>query len=292
MTQPPILFDRRTLRRRRDRAVAGFAEHDFLVHEVAARLTERLHDVNRRFVRVLDLGARDGCLRSALAADALVVQSDLSAGFVAGLAGPRLVADEEALPFAPHAFDLVLSNLTLHWANDLPGALYQIRQALRPDGLLLAALWGSETLRELRQALLEAEAAVEGGASPRVGPFVDVRAAGGLLQRAGFALPVVDADLITVTYDNAFALMRDLRGMGEANLHAERRRGWSRRRTLMAAAEVYHARHADSEGRIPATFQVIYLTGWAPHESQPKPLKPGSGKMSLKDVLQKDRSTP
>jgi NADH dehydrogenase [ubiquinone] 1 alpha subcomplex assembly factor 5 len=291
MTAPQV-FDRRILRRRRDRAALHFGEHDFLVREVADRLGERLHDVNRLFTRVLDLGARDGGLKSYLRPDALVVQSDLSRRFVEKLSGLRLVADEEALPFAAHSFDLVISNLTLHWANDLPGALYQIRQVLRPDGLFLATLWGGETLRELRASLLEAEAAVEGGASPRVGPFVDVRAAGGLLQRAGFALPVVDADMITVTYDNAFALMRDLRGMGESNAHAQRRRSFSRRRTMLAMAEAYHARYADADGRIPATFQVIYLTGWAPHASQPKPLTPGSAKVSLKDVLDKGRNTP
>lgn len=282
------VFDRRNLRRHRERAVAGFADHAFLVEEVADRIAERLDDINRPFAHALDLGSHHGPLGRALQArrgHESLISTDLAHGFARESAGLRVVADEEMLPFAPASFDLVTSALSLHWVNDLPGALLQIRAALRPDGLFLGALLGGETLRELRQAFLEAEAAIEGGVSPRVSPFADVRQAGALLQRAGFALPVADADMVTVTYSDAFALMRDLKGMGEANVHLGRRRGFTNRRTIVAAAEAYHATHALPDGRIPATFQVIYLTGWAPHESQQKPLRPGSATTRLADAL-------
>jgi SAM-dependent methyltransferase len=198
---------------------------------------------------------------------------------------PALAADEETLPFAEASFDAVFSLLSLHWVNDLPGALVQIRRALKPDGLFLAALLGGETLTELRGALMQAEIEEEGGAGPRVSPFADVAQAGGLLQRAGFALPVADVDSITVSYPDAFRLMQDLRGMGETNAVAAHRRTASRRATLMRAAALYSERHADQDGRLPATFQVVYLTAWAPHESQPQPLRPGSAKARLADAL-------
>ncbi len=185
----------------------------------------------------------------------------------------------------PYAFDLVLSNLALHWTNDLPGALVQLRQILQPDGLLLATLWGGETLFELRRALIEAELAEEGGASPRVAPFADVRDLGGLLQRAGFALPVVDADTIEVSYPDAMALMRDLRAMGESNAVAERRRGFTRRATLARAAAAYAEHCERADGRITATFVLVTLTAWAPHASQPQPLRPGSAEARLADAL-------
>jgi SAM-dependent methyltransferase len=214
-----------------------------------------------------------------------LVSADPAPEFARLAPAPRLAADAEALPFAPDAFDLVLSPLLLHWTNDLPGALLQLRHMLRPDGLLLAALLGGETLDALRRALMEAEIAEEGGASPRVSPFADVRDLGGLLQRAGFALPVVDSDTIEVTYGDALALMRDLRAMGEANAVAERRRGFTRRATLARAAALYQERHAGPDGRIAARFQVITLTAWAPHASQQKPLKPGSAAARLAAAL-------
>ena len=202
------------------------------------------------------------------------------------------IADAEALPFAAGSFDLVLSLLDLHWVNDLPGALAQIRHVLRPDGLFLGALLGGETLSELRAVLLAAEAEVSGGASPRVAPKVDLRDAGALLQRAGFALPVADADTLTVSYPNALALMRELRGMGEGNAVAGRSRRFTRRAVLLRAAALYEERFADADGRVPATFQVLYLTGWAPHDSQPRPLHPGSAQASLARALDADRSEP
>jgi SAM-dependent methyltransferase len=196
-----------------------------------------------------------------------------------------VTADEEALPFAPDSFDAVLSNLSLHWVNDLPGALAQIRRILRPDGLLLASLLGGRTLEELRLCLLEAESEVAGGASPRVSPSMETRDAGALLQRAGFALPVADADLIDVSYPDALALMRDLRGMGETNATAGRTRRFTRREVVLRAAAIYARRFARPDGRIRASFEIVTLTGWAPAPSQPQPLRPGSAAARLADAL-------
>ena len=275
------VFDRAAVRRHRIRAAPNLGSHDFLVREIAERLTGRLDDVRRDFPVVLDLGhhravpaGRAGIGR-VLRCDAL---PDLAPAF-------GVAADEELLPFAEASFDLIASLLSLHWVNDLPGALAQMRRALKPDGLLLAAMFGGDTLGELRAAWAAAEIAEEGGASPRVAPLVDVRDAGALLQRAGFALPVVDLDSITVSYPDAFALMRELRGMGETNAAHERRKRFTRRATLMAMAEHYHANHADDDGRIRATFQIVYLTGWAPDPSQQKPLTPGSARARLADAL-------
>jgi SAM-dependent methyltransferase len=283
-----LVFDRRAVRRHRDRAAAGFAGHGFLVDEVADRLLERLGGVNRRFARVLDLGCHTGALARRAAAGLtpdLVVAGDLSAAMARRAPPPAIALDEEALPFAPASFDLVVSALSLHWVNDLPGTLVQVRAALRPDGLFLAALLGGETLRELRLCLLEAEAAVEGGASPRVSPFADLRDAAGLLQRAGFALPVADSDTITVSWADPLALMRELRGMGETNAVAARRKEAARRETLFAACARYRARFGTAEGRIPATFQVIYLAGWAPADTQQQPLRRGSAAHRLAEAL-------
>ncbi len=303
MSQPgslPQPFDRRALRRHRDRAAAGLAGYDFLFREVGGRLLERLGDLKRRFPLALDLGCRRGLLAELLGEDAkgppggieTLVQCDLSpvmAGYAAerpaGSGGPgRLVlaADEEALPFGPERFDLVVSCLSLQWVNDLPGALAQIRWALKPDGLFLAALFGGDTLLELRRALLDAETAERGGVSPRVSPFVDLRDAGALLQRAGFALPVADADRITVDWGSPLSLMRDLSRMGEGNALAERARHLTAPATLFAAAERYPRR---ADGRVEAEFEVVYLTGWAPAAGQQQPLRPGSAKASLAKAL-------
>lgn len=289
MTESYTIFDRGLLRRRRVRA-AGLGGETALLREAAERLADRLDDVNRRFSLALDLGCRSGTLARTLKGRGGVetlVQSDLApemAALAAG-GGPALAADEEFLPFGAGTFDLVLSCLSLHWVNDLPGALVQIRHALRPDGLFLAALLGGETLKELRQALMEAELEIEGGASPRVSPFADLRDLGGLLQRAGFALPVADLDSLTLDYRNVFELIQDLRALGETNAVAAQRRGASRRRTLLRAAGLYQARHGRPDGRIPASFQVLYLTGWAPHASQQQPLAPGSARSRLAAAL-------
>lgn len=284
-------FDRRAVRAHRDRAAAGLAEHDFLFREVADRLTDRLADITRRFPRALDLGCHGGEVARALGSRGGVetlIQCDLSPALcrTARANGHMTVcADEEALPFGRAAFDLVLSNLSLHWVNDLPGTLVQIRHCLKPDGLFLAALFAGQTLHELRDSLLEAELAVAGGVSPRVSPITDMRDLAALLQRAGFALPVVDSDTISVTYSDPFRLMQDLRGMGETNALTARPRSPTRRAVLFDAVARYSARHADADGRVPATFQVVYLTAWAPHESQQKPLRPGSARTRLADAL-------
>jgi SAM-dependent methyltransferase len=199
--------------------------------------------------------------------------------------GADLVGDEEALPFAAERFDLAVSLLSLHGVNDLPGALVQVRRVLRPDGLFLGCLLGGATLTELRQALTAAEAELEGGVSPRVAPFGDVRDLGALLQRAGFALPVTDVETVAVRYQDPFGLMRDLRAMGLTNALADRRRAPLRRATLMRAAALYADRFADADGRLRATFEIVWLSGWAPHESQQKPLRPGSARMRLADAL-------
>jgi NADH dehydrogenase [ubiquinone] 1 alpha subcomplex assembly factor 5 len=279
-------YDRRAWRAHRERASrAGTV--DFLHAEVAERLLDRLDVVNREFPSVLDLGARDDGLARALALRAgmaRVVAAEPAAALLAGAAGPRVAADPELLPFGDASFDLIASNLVLHWANDLPGVLVQLRHALKPDGLLLAALLGGQTLVELRTALFEAELAEENGVSPRVSPSVELGDAAALLQRAGFALPVADSETITVTYPDMLALMRDLRGMGETNALAARRR-FLRRGTLARAALIYAERFGDGEGRIPATFEVLFLCGWAPDRSQPRPLPRGSATKRLAEAL-------
>ncbi len=288
MTDDILVFDRRAVRLHRDRAAATMDAHDFLFREVAARLADRLADINRRFALALDLGGHGGILRQTEGlADRIgtLIESDLSPALAARSGGPALAADEEYLPFAEAGLDLVISNLSLHWVNDLPGALVQIRQSLKPDGLFLAAILGGETLHELRHALIEAEMAESGGISPRLSPFAELSNAAGLLQRAGFALPVADTDTITVTYGDAFALMQDVRRMGEASAVRERQKGFARRRMFLAAAERYAALYAGEDGRIPATFQILYLTGWAPAPTQQKPLRPGSATVRLADAL-------
>jgi NADH dehydrogenase [ubiquinone] 1 alpha subcomplex assembly factor 5 len=285
---PLLVFDRTALRLRRARAARQWSGRAFLKQEIATRLVERLDDVRRRFELALDIGCHGDEIATALGArDAVgrLIRADLGLSFARRAAGPAVVADEEALPFAPASFDLVLSAMTLHWVNDLPGTLIQISRCLRPDGLFLGAMLGGGTLWQLRQALGAAESEVEGGLSPRISPFADLGDAAGLLQRAGFALPVADSESIDVEYDNALALMRDLSAMGEGNLVAERRRGFSRRTTLLRAAEIYAERFAQPNGRIAATFEVLFLHGWAPHASQPKALRPGSAAHRLSEAL-------
>ncbi len=286
------IFDRSLLRKRRDRAAPHFASHDFLVREVAERLADRLSDVTRHFPLALDLGCHTGEVANTLCGRGgieTMVQCDLSPAMAARAAAhgrPTLAADEEWLPFADNSFDLVVSCLSLHWVNDLPGTLVQIRRVLKPDGLFLCAMLGGETLKELRQCLAEAEIAEEGGLSPRVSPFADVRDLGGLLQRAGFALPVVDADNVDVAYADPMRLLADLRGMGETNAVAEQRKGLTRRATMLHALNLYQQRFGNVEGRVPATFQVMTMTAWTPHPCQPQPLPPGAGQQSLSQVLE------
>ncbi|MBT6093522.1 MAG: methyltransferase domain-containing protein [Rhodospirillaceae bacterium] len=296
MAETMTVFNRRAVRQHRDRAAADLTAHDFLFAETAERLADRLDDVKRAFPLALDLGCHGGELSRALNSRGgieTLACADLSERMAKQAGTPALgpslalalAADEEALPFAAASLDLVLSNLSLHWVNDLPGALVQIRQALKPDGLFLASMLGGATLHELRTALYEAEIEVEGGLSPRFSPFADVRDLGNLLQRAGFALPVADFETITVSYETPLKLLRDLRGMGETNANSERRRTFSRRATLFKAMEIYMDRFAGPDGRVPASFEVITMTAWAPAPDQPKPLAPGSGATPLGDAV-------
>jgi len=286
MSQGPIIFDRRLLRARQQRARA-LGPETFLLDRVAEELAERLMAVLRRFERAVDLGTPTDAVAHALAAsgkvETIVAATPDAAQRDASLL--RVAADEEALPFADGSLDLVVSALALQFVNDLPGALIQIRRALKPDGLLLAALIGGESLSELREAFAQAESEIEGGVSPRVAPFADLRELGALLQRAGFALPVVDSDRLTVRYQSVLALMRDLRRMGATNALIERRHSSLKRATLARMAEIYAQRFADADGRLRASFEVVWLSGWAPHESQQKPLKPGSAAQRLADAL-------
>lgn len=282
----PTIFDRSLLRQRRRRANALGAE-TFLLDRVTAELGERLGVVLRRFERVADLGTPTAAVQRMLAASGrfgAVVAATLDPAQADG-ASLRVAADEEALPFADGSLDLVVSALALQFVNDLPGTLIQIRRALQADGLFMAALIGGGSLSELREAFAAAESEVEGGISPRVAPFADVRELGGLLQRAGFALPVVDSDRLTVRYDSAVGLMQDLRRMGATNILRERRRTPLKRSTLARVGAIYAERFADADGRVRATFEIVWLSGWAPHESQQKPLKPGSAARRLADAL-------
>jgi len=266
----PVIFDRRLLRARLARAIA-IGPATFLLDRVADDIAERLSAVLRTFDTVVDLGTPTDAVRRAITG---------RVGTVAAV-----VADEEALPFRDASLDLVVSALALQFVNDLPGTLIQIRRALRPDGLFLAAMIGGDSLAELRAVFAEAEAEVEGGVSPRVAPFADLRDLGALLQRAGFALPVTDVDRITVRYASPLALMHDLRRMGAGNALTERRRTPLRRATLRRLLEIYAERFADPDGRIRATFEIVWLSGWAPHQSQQQPLAPGSAKTRLADAL-------
>ena len=280
----PVIFDRKLLRARRARA-GGRDPATFLIERAADDLAGRLSAILRKFDIAADLGTPTDAVRVALAGSvgAIVAVDPV----VAHLKGARLAvaADEEALPFRDGSLDLVVSALALQFVNDLPGTLIKIRRALRPDGLLLAAMIGGDSLTELREAFAQAEAEVDGGVSPRVAPFADLRDIGALLQRAGFALPVTDVDRVTVRYASPLALMHDLRSMGAANALTERRRAPLRRATLRRLMEIYAERFSDPDGRVRATFEIVWLSGWAPHESQQKPLAPGSAKTRLADAL-------
>ncbi|MBI1186191.1 MAG: SAM-dependent methyltransferase [Alphaproteobacteria bacterium] len=287
MTAPPApLFDARLARLHRARAAGRFDTRAFLHKNAADDLAERLEAIPRRFNRALLLGA-PGLMRGAIAARpalAARIGETIAADSVAPLAPGGVALAPDALPFAVGHFDLVLSPLFLHWANDLPGALIQVRAGLTGDGLMLASVFGGDTLSELRTALLEGEAEARGGAGLRVAPFADVRALGALLQRAGFALPAADRDVITARYRDPFGLLRDLRGMGETNALATRAGPLTRSAAIKAGA-AYARRFSDPDGRVRATFEIVTLTGWAPHASQQTPLRPGSAQARLADAL-------
>jgi SAM-dependent methyltransferase len=265
----PILFDRALLMQRQRRAAQ--APETFLLDRAVEDLGDRLAAVNRAFNDTADLWTPGG------------LQAPFTDRFTSFARVPESVREE--LVLAPQSLDLAVSVLAFQFVNDLPGLLAQIRRALRPDGLLLAAMIGGDTLTELRQSFAAAEAECEGGVSPRVAPFADLRDVGALLQRAGFALPVTDVDRVVVRYANVFGLMQDIRHMGASNVLVERRRAPTRRATMLRMAEIYGERFADADGRIRATFDIIWLSGWAPHESQQKPLRPGSAKASLEEAV-------
>jgi SAM-dependent methyltransferase len=284
MPSHPVVFDRTLLRMRRRRAQA-LEPSTFLLERAAEDVADRLTGVLRAFDTAIDLGTPAPTLRRRLVGGRIgtIVAVDALAG--CSTDRPAVAADEEALPFRDSALDLVVSALALHFVNDLPGTLVQIRRALRPDGLFIAALLGGDTLFELRQAFAEAEAEVEDGISPRVAPFADLRDLGALLQRAGFALPVTDIDRITVRYGSPVDLMNELRRMGATNPLVDRRRRPLRRATLLRMIEIYRARFSDPDERIRATFEIVHMSGWAPHESQQRPLAPGSARVRLADAL-------
>ena len=270
-TAAPILFDRALLRARMERARRG-GPATFLLDRVREDFEDRMQAVTRNFADVADIWTPGELLRKPLAGR---FQSIVRVDF----------DPSEVLQLQPESLDLIVSALAFQFVNDLPGVLAQIRRALKPDGLLLAAMIGGDTLTELRQSFAAAEAECEGGVSPRVAPFADLRDVGALLQRAGLALPVTDVDRVVVRYDSAFALMTDLRRMGATNILIERRRTPTRRATMLRMAQIYAERFADADGRIRATFDVIWLSGWAPHESQQQPLRPGSAKASLEAAV-------
>ena len=288
--QIPRLFDSEAQRRNRSRAAVGFADFNFLKEEAAIRLADRVDLVRRDFPLCLDFGAHDGTLTRCLEPlnkTQKIIQADPAPAFakVAAKWGAAVATDYANLPFSHGQFDAVFSCLTLHWVDDLPGLLTQMRALLKPDGMLLVSLLGGNTLHELRSVLAAAESEINGGLSPRAAPMADIRDVGGLLGRAGLALPVADADRLTITYPNMFRLMADLRGMGEQNALLGRLRSPTSRRLFLRAAEIYEAEFGNADGTIPASFEIITLTGWAPHESQQKPLRPGAAINRLADGL-------
>lgn len=291
-TDAARIFDSRAIRRHRDRAAPIFADHAFLHEHVADGLLDRLADVTRQFDRVVEIGAQGGTLARRLTGTrgirdyTAVEPAARPAAALRHIPGVRVVrAEEELPPLADNAADLILSLLALQGANDLPGALIQINRALRPDGLFLGAMLGGDSLAELREIMLAAEIEVSGGASPRVAPMVSLRDLGALMQRAGFALPVIDHDRVTVTYETPLKLIADLRGMGLTLATFTRNRAIPPRAFWPTVDALYRDRYGGADGRVPATFEILWALGWAPAEGQPRPLRPGSAKQSLAQAL-------
>lgn len=286
-----FVFDHDVMRNKRDRCAPRFADHNFLFDWSGKQLLDRLSDIKRDYPRALVLGMRQGAgFFDALMGDeriGTISASDVSTAFLdrapAGIEAVQ--AHEEMLPFEKQSYEMILCNLGLHGLNDLPGALVQMRNTLKPDGLFMASMLGGESLHELKTSLMEAELEISGGISPRVAPFADKQDMGALMQRAGYALPVIDSERVIVTYENAFKLFSDLRGMGETNSLTQRSKTIPPRALFFRAAEIYAEKFAERDGRIAATFEIIFLLGWAPHESQQKPLKPGSAQTRLADAL-------
>jgi len=285
------IFDKPALESKRNRAAKSFSAHDFLVRRAGEDIADRLDAIQRNFDTAIEIGSRSGLFAEILSHHpaarkiSALQQFESAAAMRARNPSTSSPGGHDPLPLEPQSCDLIISLLNLHNVEDLTGALIQSRRALRPDGLFVAALFGGETLTELRQSFLQAESEMEDGASPRIHPNADIRDLGSLLQRAGFALPVTDSDRITVTYEHPLRLMSELRAMGESNALKERRKTFTRRATLLRACEIYQEKFGTADRRIPATFEIITLTGWAPHDSQQKPLKPGSGEISLTKVL-------
>tara|TARA_Y100001970_G_C14259923_1_gene879520 strand:+ start:16930 stop:17784 length:855 start_codon:yes stop_codon:yes gene_type:complete len=281
------MFDNNALNLHRQRATENYGSHSFLMQEIAKRLSQRIDDISRKFPKTLCFCWQEEILYKAINSHSSLgkIFSCSRSPTLKKINAVQFAADTELVPLAPHSIDLAISLLGWHWINDLPGTFSQIRSALNPDGLLLGAMLGGETLRELKSVFVEAETEMEAGISPRVSSFVDVETLGSLLQRAGFALPVVDVDTITVTYTDMFKLMLDIRGMGEGNCMNERRKSFTRRTTLFRANELYRKYFSSDSERIYATFQILYFTAWTPHRSQPQPSRPGTGRYPLEKAL-------
>jgi len=285
-----IIFNRKSLQANRTRAARKKEDVTFLLNEVSDELAFRLSAITRSFETSICLGTHLGVGSDELSSSGNIsnlIHLDPCPAMMKNISGPKIIADEECLPLKDGSTDLVISPLSLQWVNDLPGCLIQIRRALKPDGLFMAALIGGESLHELRTCFMTAESSLTDGAYPRVSPFVDVKAFGGLLQRAGFALPVIDREIRTVRYDTPLGLMHDLRHMGASNSLNDRARTFLRRDVLAKMMEYYADHYADPDGRIRASFEIVYVSAWAPDESQPKPLKPGSATHSLAEALKK-----
>ena len=290
MMKAPEIFNNQQIIRARERAADGFASVDFLKELAVERLSDRLDLMRRDFGTMLDVGSHGGYVARHLAPHhkvSTIISADPAPSFVAKASafGPSYGMGVEALPDDIPALDAVVSLLYLHQVNDLPGLMKQMAGLLAPDGLFFAVLFGGRTLQELKACMSAAEEEILGGISPHVAPMADIRDIGGLLGRAGLALPVADSELLTVTYSSVFKLMGELRQMGEGNHLVGRRASFSRRDVFFRTAELYQERYGRQDGTIPASFELIHLTAWSPDASQQKPLRPGSAKMSLKDVL-------
>jgi len=291
-TPPPVLIDSASHRRHRDRAAAAFDRVDYLKQAVVERLMDRVEMIRRDLPLVLDVGCHTGALTGALkqspkigAVKAFDPSAEMAMQTASRHGIDAVAAGYDSIPFEGEQFDGIFSAFALHWADDLPGTMIQLRQRLKPDGVMILALAGGETLSGLRASLASAETEISGGMSPRVLPMGDIRDMSGLISRAGLAMPVADSDTLTVTYPDLLTLMAELRAMGEANALMGRVKRMTCRGVFMRAAELYHQRYGDADGRISASFEIITLTGWAPDASQPQPLKPGSAQQRLSDAL-------
>ncbi len=276
------VFNRNHLRLRRKRALPEFAKHGFLFEWSAKQIIDRLQDIKKTFPVTYSIGNRvpDDFWQQ------LKAQKQIETLIVSDIAKGDIISDNEILPFQENSADLIVSVLDLHTINDLPGTLMQIRKILKPDGLFIACMLGGETLYELRESLMQTDIEMSSGASPRVAPFADTQTAGALLQRAGFALPVVDSEIIRVSYQTMFNLMADLRGMGESNALTARKKTFTSPVFFARAAEYYQNHFNEEDHRVTASFEIIFMIGWAPHESQQKPLRRGSAEHSLTEFLQ------